>query len=219
MTVGRIPSIEGGIQPTIVDAKGDLIAASAADTPARLAVGANDTVLTADSTAGTGLKWAAVNASSITLLTTTNLSSTSTTVSGISGAYTNLIIRIDAFSTTATSDTVRIRLNGQTGGVYDQTGMQTTSSSLSNNAGLTSFAVTGVTTTTATNTKYIEIYISDYANASTKKYVNLFGQNADTYTTYMLGNLDVAGAITSVTVFDNSTGTFDAGTIKIYGVK
>jgi hypothetical protein len=57
MTVGRIPSIEGGIQPTIVDAKGDIIAASAADTPARLAVGANDTVLTADSAEATGLKW------------------------------------------------------------------------------------------------------------------------------------------------------------------
>jgi hypothetical protein len=59
MTTGRLPSVEGGIQPTIVDAKGDIIAATAADTPARLAVGANDTVLTADSTTATGLKWAA----------------------------------------------------------------------------------------------------------------------------------------------------------------
>jgi len=58
MTAGRLPSVEGGIQPTIVDAKGDIIAATAADTPARLAVGANDTVLTADSTTATGLKWA-----------------------------------------------------------------------------------------------------------------------------------------------------------------
>jgi hypothetical protein len=46
------------IASTIVDAKGDLIAATAADTVARLAVGANDTVLTADSTQATGLKWA-----------------------------------------------------------------------------------------------------------------------------------------------------------------
>jgi hypothetical protein len=47
------------IQNAIVDAKGDLIAASAADTPARLAVGTNGQVLTADSTAATGLAWAA----------------------------------------------------------------------------------------------------------------------------------------------------------------
>ncbi len=46
------------IQNAIVDAKGDLIGATAADTPARLAVGANGTVLTADSTEATGLKWA-----------------------------------------------------------------------------------------------------------------------------------------------------------------
>ena len=45
------------IQNTIVDAKGDLIGATANDTPARLAVGANDTMLIADSTAATGLAW------------------------------------------------------------------------------------------------------------------------------------------------------------------
>ena len=45
------------IQNTIVDAKGDLIGATASDTPARLAVGTNGQVLTADSTEATGLKW------------------------------------------------------------------------------------------------------------------------------------------------------------------
>ena len=70
-TTGQVLTVAGGvptwatsddanaIQNAIVDAKGDLIAASAADTPARLAVGANGTVLTADSAEATGLKWAA----------------------------------------------------------------------------------------------------------------------------------------------------------------
>jgi hypothetical protein len=57
MTVGRIPVIEGGIQPTIFDAKGDLLTASANDTPARLAVGANDLLLTAASGQATGLTY------------------------------------------------------------------------------------------------------------------------------------------------------------------
>jgi hypothetical protein len=45
------------IQNTIVDAKGDLITATAADTPARLAVGNNGDTLLADSAATTGLRW------------------------------------------------------------------------------------------------------------------------------------------------------------------
>jgi hypothetical protein len=57
MTVGRIPVIEGGIQPTIFDAKADLLTATANDTPARLAVGANGTMLVANSAESTGLKW------------------------------------------------------------------------------------------------------------------------------------------------------------------
>jgi hypothetical protein len=49
---------------SIVDAKGDIIAASANDTPARLAVGANGTALVADSTQSTGLAWVATPAAS-----------------------------------------------------------------------------------------------------------------------------------------------------------
>jgi len=45
------------IQNSIVDAKGDLIAASANDTPARLAVGTDYAFLQADSTQSTGIAW------------------------------------------------------------------------------------------------------------------------------------------------------------------
>jgi hypothetical protein len=47
------------IQNTIVDAKGDLIAASASDVPARLAVGSNGDTLVADSSTSTGLRYTA----------------------------------------------------------------------------------------------------------------------------------------------------------------
>lgn len=47
---------------TIWDAKGDLAAGTGADAASRLAVGANDTALTADSAQATGLKWVAYQA-------------------------------------------------------------------------------------------------------------------------------------------------------------
>jgi hypothetical protein len=52
----------------ILDAKGDLITATAADTPARLAVGTNNQVLTADSSTATGLKWASPASSTPTFV-------------------------------------------------------------------------------------------------------------------------------------------------------
>jgi hypothetical protein len=52
------PGAGSGIAETLIDAKGDLIAGSAADTAARLAVGSNGQVLTAASGQATGLQWA-----------------------------------------------------------------------------------------------------------------------------------------------------------------
>lgn len=49
--------ISGVVDDSLIDARGDLIVGTAADTPGRLAVGANGTVLTADSTQATGLRW------------------------------------------------------------------------------------------------------------------------------------------------------------------
>ena len=65
-----VNSTPGVIQKDIVDAKGDLIAATAADAVSRLAVGTNTYVLTADSTEATGLKWALPATGDITGITT-----------------------------------------------------------------------------------------------------------------------------------------------------
>jgi hypothetical protein len=57
MTVGRIPSVEGGIQPTLLTTKGDIIVATGNATLVRQGVGTNGQVLTADSTQADGVIW------------------------------------------------------------------------------------------------------------------------------------------------------------------
>ena len=58
-------SVVTDIPQSVVDAKGDLVVGTAADTVGRLGVGTNGQYLQADSTAGTGLKWATVDTSAI----------------------------------------------------------------------------------------------------------------------------------------------------------
>ena len=102
MTTGRLPSVEGGIQPTIVDAKGDLITATAADTPARLAVGAtNGYILTVDSTEATGLKWAAAAAGGTTVKVVS--ASASTSVTSTSTTYVDTGLSVTITPTSASS--------------------------------------------------------------------------------------------------------------------
>jgi hypothetical protein len=51
--------LASAIEETIFDAKGDLLVGTAADTVGKLTVGSNNTVLVADSSTATGLKWSA----------------------------------------------------------------------------------------------------------------------------------------------------------------
>lgn len=58
-TSGAIKATNNGIPETLIDAKGDLIAGTADNTAARVAVGANNTVLVANSAATPGVNWSA----------------------------------------------------------------------------------------------------------------------------------------------------------------
>ncbi len=60
-TVDGVDIATNVLQKTIADAKGDLLVASGNNTITRLAVGTNTHVLTADSSEGTGVKWAAAS--------------------------------------------------------------------------------------------------------------------------------------------------------------
>jgi hypothetical protein len=87
------------IQNAIVNAKGDIIGASANDTPAITSVGTNGQYLKADSTAGTGLAWATLP---YKILQVVN-AATNTTASSSSDIYadTNLTATITPSSATS----------------------------------------------------------------------------------------------------------------------
>lgn len=114
------------IQNAIVDAKGDLIAATANDTPARLAVGTNGQVLTADSTAATGIKWATQTAASGPAF----FAYRDSTQSISAGTWTKVAFNQERFDTASNYDTTtNYRFTPTTAGYYQiNTSVQTASS-------------------------------------------------------------------------------------------
>ena len=111
--------------------KGDVYAATAASTPARLAVGANNTVLTADSAEATGLKWAAPagGAGNMALITSGSTNSGSSfTVSGLS-SYTEILIFINAMRPSGGTP-ITLRINSTSTANYTQFGTYLTSAGL-----------------------------------------------------------------------------------------
>ena len=176
MSIGRLGAGDTAIQPTIFDAKADLLTATAADTPARLAVGANGTLLTADSSEATGLKWAAPAASGkvlqvVSFSTTTNVSSSTNTkvTTGITASITPssasskvLVLSSAMFQKSAANAASRVSLS-ITRGVTD---IFITENITYNNTATETFGAWAATYLDSPSTTSSTTYTVNFANAA-----------------------------------------------------
>lgn len=206
------------IAKTIVDAKGDIIAATAADTVSRLAVGANDTVLTADSSTATGLKWAAPASGGLTLISTTTLSGATTTLSSIPQTYVSLYLIVIGVTGNTGNAQVRI-LPNNVNNLCNHSFVEFGAANQANNATLR-LSDNSTLRTSADNAWAVAIH--NYTSSTTFKpyncagfFVNSTSGNAGT----MFGGAFRSNtAITSLVLDYGGTNTFAGGTVLLYGV-
>ena len=216
-----LTNANAAIAKTIVDAKGDIIAATAADTVSRLAVGANDTVLTADSSQATGLKWASPAATGMTLITAQTIGTgvSSVAVTGVfSSTYENYKIVISGGTVSAGAN-LSLQLGSTTTGYYASYARVTYSTAAANlitdNNG-SKFERFGAANTDglaatcdvlspnlAKNTFIAGTYIDPGTGSSAGPYGG-FLNNTTAYTAFTIAP---------------STGTLTGGTIRVYGYK
>ena len=203
-------------------AKGDLVAGSATNDAAVLAVGADDTVLTADSAEATGLKWAAI-ASGATLISRTSFTtSAAVTIDSLfSDTYENYIVNM---RTTGSANGLELKVQGRystttdTGSTYYTgfCGVTDSSSTLQvmRSASASSWDLGDLATGSDFNVGNFTFY-----RPSSSGQLNITGQIIDRNTGYLLSGAalnTVSRAWTGLYIFPSS-GTM-TGQISVYGL-
>lgn len=206
------------IQNAIVDAKGDLISATAADTPARLAVGTNGQVLTADSTQSTGLAWTTISAGSMTSLASGSLAAAQTGVDlqSISSAYNQLMLYVNGWSSNAAEE-LWIRLNNDTSTNYSRASIRSTGTSVTTSQNAAAAVLTSANNLSVTSLSAFIVF-PNYKITTCDKAVVAYATSNTNVTSFTHIQWNNTAAINRITVL-LSGGAFDAGTYELFGVK
>jgi hypothetical protein len=193
---------------------------STANTNTRLGIGTTDQVLTVT---GGVPAWTTINAGGMTLLSTTTLSGASTTISGISGSFTNLQIFIYGVTnnTAAGNFTVSINNlgnnNNWTIAHYNNNGSTATRNNV--NTAILLNSTDQFLRGDAGN--FVSLTINNYSSGATYKSLSFEGYYVGVNYNEGFkggGGFNSTAAISQI-VLSNSGGTFSAGTCVIYGVK
>ncbi len=94
--------LDGKVDESLFDTKGDILVASADNTPAKLAVGTNGYLLTANSSATNGVEWAAAP---VSLPTQTDQGGKYLTTDGSTASWASLVVPITTGTSTVSSNT------------------------------------------------------------------------------------------------------------------
>jgi hypothetical protein len=196
--------------------KGDIYGYNTTD--ARIPVGANNTVLTADSAEALGVKWATPAASGMTSLATGTLSGTSVVLSSINQTYQSLYLVINGASVAATATPLIVRQNAITTN-YAVTENITDSTTITNSTTLTGYRpVTTYNVPTGVDNQTIFTYFWPQYYKTTQHPVSLFATDLSKAFSCICFT-DNNAAISSITITTVAGSTFDAGTYTLYGVK
>jgi hypothetical protein len=204
------------ILKSLADAKGDLIAATAADAVGRLAVGTNNAILTAASGESTGLKWNVPD--SFELLNTggTALSGAGSITVNVSGKS-KYLIAFDSSSSVNVSSFLSIRFNGDTGSNYNFTGLFREGTGSYNRQGTdTSITLGRMGSNSAGNAFSGHLLVFGANSSEVKPFTGTgFGDGTDSRGYNVTGRYS-GSAISSISAV-SSSGNFDGGFIYIFG--
>lgn len=210
---------------TAIDAKGDLVAGTGADTFARLAVGTNSQFLQADSSTATGLKWA--DGAQYTLISTTALTSgTSVTISSIPATYKDLFLVIEGVQPNASAN-LSMNFNGtQNGNIYNigwYANSAPTNPTLQGfNTGSEGIRLYGTSVRSGNGNSVYTVNVYNYADTTVYKTGDFRGwylqgsNHGEAIGGFYAGQY--TAAISSIVLFwTNGTSTFAGGNAFLYG--